>query len=185
METRANYVLIGLFTLAAIVGAAGFIYWFQHLDSGTKRTTFLIEFSGPVSGLRTASAVTFNGMRVGEVTALKPKESDPSQVVVATISVDDTLSLRPDTQIGLEFQGLTGIAAISMRGGSALPVLKSDPKNPTVLRADPALTRDLTAAAREVRADVASRDAGGRTAVHIACLAGEVVALFIAEFRCR
>src|SRR5688500_12712145 len=107
METRANYVLIGLFTLAALVGAAGFVYWFQHLDGGSKRTTYSVEVSGSASGLRPAAGVTFNGMRGGEVTALRPKESDPSQVVVATISVDDALSIRPDTQIGLEFQGLT------------------------------------------------------------------------------
>ena len=38
-----------------------------------------------------------------------------------------------------------------MRGGSpGEPILKSDPKNPTVLRADPRLTQDLTASAREV-----------------------------------
>ena len=31
METRANYVLIGLFTLAVIAGAFGFVYWFHHI----------------------------------------------------------------------------------------------------------------------------------------------------------
>ncbi|MCC6775277.1 MAG: MCE family protein, partial [Hyphomicrobiales bacterium] len=31
METRANYVIIGLFTLATIVGAFSFVYWFENL----------------------------------------------------------------------------------------------------------------------------------------------------------
>ena len=31
METRANYTLIGAFTLAVIVGVFGFIYWFQNI----------------------------------------------------------------------------------------------------------------------------------------------------------
>ena len=30
METRANYLLIGVFTLAVIFGAFGFVWWFQR-----------------------------------------------------------------------------------------------------------------------------------------------------------
>ena len=37
METRANYVLIGVFTLAVIVGAFGFVWWFERAsDSGSR-----------------------------------------------------------------------------------------------------------------------------------------------------
>ena len=34
METRANYVLIGLFTLAVILGGFGFVYWFNTIGAG-------------------------------------------------------------------------------------------------------------------------------------------------------
>ena len=37
METRANYVLIGLFTLAVIVGAFGFVYWFNTIGGAGER----------------------------------------------------------------------------------------------------------------------------------------------------
>ena len=30
METKANYIATGVFTLAVIVGAFGFIFWFQN-----------------------------------------------------------------------------------------------------------------------------------------------------------
>jgi phospholipid/cholesterol/gamma-HCH transport system substrate-binding protein len=30
METRANYIVTGAFTLAVIVGVFGFIFWFQN-----------------------------------------------------------------------------------------------------------------------------------------------------------
>ena len=33
METRANYVLIGLFTLAVILGGFGFVYWFNTIGA--------------------------------------------------------------------------------------------------------------------------------------------------------
>ena len=38
METRANFVLIGSFTLAVIAAAFGFVLWFQSLHTTKART---------------------------------------------------------------------------------------------------------------------------------------------------
>src|SRR5437868_4091583 len=67
METRANFVLIGIFTLAVIAAAFGFVLWFQNLHSTTQRTPLRIIFEGAASGLRNGGNVNFNGIRVGEV----------------------------------------------------------------------------------------------------------------------
>ena len=45
METRANYVLIGLFTLAVIVGAFGFVYWFHHVGGVARAATITASCS--------------------------------------------------------------------------------------------------------------------------------------------
>ena len=45
-----------LFTLAVIVGAFGFIYWFQNSGGGGERAIYRVVFAGSVSGLRTGSA---------------------------------------------------------------------------------------------------------------------------------
>ena len=37
--------------------------------------------------------------------------------MIATISIDKSVAVRDDTEIGLEFQGLTGIASLSLKGG--------------------------------------------------------------------
>src|SRR5947208_7229766 len=74
METRANYVLIGAFTLAVVAATFGFVYWFSNLGDHGVRETFRVVFDGTVSGLRTGSTVLFNGMRVGEVTDPHPRE---------------------------------------------------------------------------------------------------------------
>ena len=62
METRANYVLIGAFTLAVVAAAFGFVYWFSNLGDHGVRDTYRVAFDGTVSGLRTGSSVLFNGI---------------------------------------------------------------------------------------------------------------------------
>src|SRR5436305_8777387 len=71
METRANFVLIGSFTLAVIAGAFGFVLWFQSLHTTKARTPLRIVFEGPAAGLRNGGSVNFNGIRVGEVMSVK------------------------------------------------------------------------------------------------------------------
>ena len=56
METRANYVLIGVFTLAVVVGVFGFVYWFQNIGGTGERAFYRVVFDGSVSGLRTTTA---------------------------------------------------------------------------------------------------------------------------------
>ena len=72
-------------------------------------------FEGSASGLRKGGSVNFAGIRVGEVVSLKLDH--PRRVVVLTM-IDRNTPVRRDTQVGLEFQGLTGIAAISFTGGT-------------------------------------------------------------------
>jgi len=149
METRANYVLIGVFTLAVVLGVFGFVYWFQNIGGSGERAFYRIVFDGSVSGLRTGASVLFNGIKVGEVTGLKLNPDKPQQVI-ATLSVDKSVKVRKDTQIGLEFQGLTGIASVALTGGSPdAAMLVGDKENPPLLVAPPGATQDVTTAARD------------------------------------
>jgi len=117
MEIRARYVLMGLFTLAAIAAGFAFVYWLQTTGSAGNRTSYEVRFKSTVSGLLTGSAVLFNGIRVGEVTALHIVPEDP-RLVDATISIAADTPVRTDTQVSLEFQGLTGYAVVTLTGGS-------------------------------------------------------------------
>jgi phospholipid/cholesterol/gamma-HCH transport system substrate-binding protein len=145
METRANYILVGLFTLAVTVGGFAFLYWFSAPPGGSNRARYDVVFEGAVSGLRPGSWVLFNGLRVGDVTSVRIDPDAPRQVIVG-ITVDKAVVLRTDTWVGLEFQGLTGFASVALRGGSAsAPVL-----DPPILRADLTAGQDVTSAARSV-----------------------------------
>src|SRR4051812_46027320 len=116
METRANYALIGVFTLAVIAAAFGFVYWFSGGGRGQRKQSVRIVFSGSVSGLSKGSVVLFNGLRVGEVTDLSLLPEDPRRVV-AIVQVDNTTPIRADTRARLESQGLTGVSQIGLTGG--------------------------------------------------------------------
>jgi len=152
METKANYTVIGLFTLAVIVGVFGFVYWFENIGGTGERAFYRVKFEGSVSGLRTGASVLFNGIRVGEVTGLTLNPQRPKEVT-ANVSIDKSVVVRSDTEIGLEFQGLTGIAALSLKGGdpSKPPLVgaKSNKDDPPLLTAPPGATQDVTQAARD------------------------------------
>jgi phospholipid/cholesterol/gamma-HCH transport system substrate-binding protein len=146
METRANFVLIGTFTLAVIAAAFGFVLWFQNLHSTKQRTPLRIVFEGAASGLRNGGNVNFNGIRVGEVVSVK---LDNPKRVVALAMVENVAPIRKDTQVGLEFQGLTGVAAIALKGGDeAAPAVPLDTDGVPVLTADPELLRDISESIR-------------------------------------
>ena len=146
METRANYVLIGSFTLAVIAAAFGFVMWFQSLHTTKARTPLRIVFEGPASGLRNGGSVNFNGIRVGEVMSVK---LDNPRRVVALAMIENNAPIRKDTLVGLEFQGLTGVAAISLKGGAeAAPAVPLDEDGVPVLTADPNALQDVTEAIR-------------------------------------
>lgn len=152
METRANYVLIGAFTLAVIVAAFGFVFWFQNMGTAKTRIAYRIVFEGPVSGLRTGANVNFNGIRIGEVASVK---IDDPHNVVAMVKVERKAPVRKDTQITLEFQGLTGIAAVSMKGGAVdAPEVEPDEEGILTLNADLSAGQDFTESARVVLSNV-------------------------------
>jgi phospholipid/cholesterol/gamma-HCH transport system substrate-binding protein len=146
METRANYVLIGSFTLAVIAAAFGFVLWFQSLHTTKARSPLRVVFEGPASGLRNGGSVNFNGIRIGEVISVK---LDNPRRVVALAMVENNAPIRKDTLVGLEFQGLTGVAAISLKGGEeAAPPVPLDEDGIAVLTADPNRLQDVTEAIR-------------------------------------
>ena len=146
METRANFVLIGAFTLAVIAAAFGFVMWFQSLHTTKARTPLRVVFEGPASGLRNGGSVNFNGIRVGEVISVK---LDNPRRVVALAMIENNTPIRKDTLVGLEFQGLTGVAAISLKGGEeAAPAVPLDEDGVPVLTADPNSLQDVTEAIR-------------------------------------
>ncbi|HXI05589.1 MAG: MlaD family protein [Bradyrhizobium sp.] len=115
MAFRSRNLLIGTIALATIGASFGGVIGYQRFSRVKQLVPFHVVFEGSASGLRQGASVNFAGVRVGEVRSLK---LDHPRRVVAMALIDPNTPLRADTQVGLEFQGLTGIAAISFTGGT-------------------------------------------------------------------
>jgi len=152
METRANFVLIGAFTLAVIAGAFLFVLWFSGLTRTADHQTYAVLFDGSVAGLSRGSAVQFNGIRVGEVTEISLVADDPRRVEVL-VQVAGRVPVNQDTKARLEVQGLTGGAAIALIGGAPdSPPLVSKNGKPAVIVAESSEMQNILQAAQSVAA---------------------------------
>jgi len=144
METRAPFVIVGAFVLAAIVAVFGFVYWLNNAGGLGKRETYHLVFNGPVPGLLVGAAVLFNGIRVGEVTSLELVADHPHDVH-ATVAVAEHTPVRADTKVNLDFQGLTGVPVVSLEGGQS----PEAPPVQGVLVAEKGAGQSMTQAARD------------------------------------
>jgi phospholipid/cholesterol/gamma-HCH transport system substrate-binding protein len=144
METRAPFLVVGAFVLAAIMAVFGFVYWLHNSGGLGPRVTYHVQFDGSVPGLLVGAAVLFNGIRVGEVTDLGLAPDSPRRVNAA-ISVTSTTPVRSDTKVGLEFQGLTGVPVIALEGGTQV----ANSGEVSILIAEPGAGQSMTQAARD------------------------------------
>ena len=124
METRANYIIVGLVTMAVLLASFGFVYWIARFGDNQDSVSLEIRIPGSVTGLSVGSQVLFNGIKVGDVRALTIDISDPNAVIAVTeVSIQTPVTSK--TQATLGFQGLTGQAYIELKGG--------DPNSPNIL----------------------------------------------------
>ena len=136
MKARASNLMIGSTTLVVIAAAFIGFLGFKKIHGIAQRGQLRIVFEGSASGLHKGGSVNFDGIQVGEIKSLK---LDNPRKVVALVTLDNSAPIRKDTVVGLEFQGLTGVAAISLIGGAA-----TAPPVPLDEDGVPILTADLT-----------------------------------------
>ncbi|TMJ20936.1 MAG: MCE family protein [Alphaproteobacteria bacterium] len=114
--------------------ATGFLA-FQKIRSVQARSPLRIVFDGgSASGLRRGGSVNFDGIQAGEITSIK---LESPRKIVAEVVLDNSAPIRKDTVVGIEFLGLTGVAAISLVGGAAAaPPVPLDQDGVPILTAD-------------------------------------------------
>lgn len=149
METRAHFVLVGLFTLLAGASALLFALWLTKTGIDREVTYFDVLFREPVSGLSVGSAVQYSGIRVGEVEQLTLDPEDP-RIVRARIRVTADVPVKVDTKARLTLLNITGASAIELSEGlPASPRLTVDVGVP-VIEATPSSLAQLRITSEEL-----------------------------------
>jgi phospholipid/cholesterol/gamma-HCH transport system substrate-binding protein len=118
VEIRANYILVGLFTLLAMFGGLGFTLWMAKNDKHIPMASYDIFCHESVLGLSVNSDVLFSGLRVGKVEQITISDETPGAIRVR-IRVAANTPVREDSQAQLIMVGLTGVSAITISGGTA------------------------------------------------------------------
>jgi phospholipid/cholesterol/gamma-HCH transport system substrate-binding protein len=117
METKANYVLIGAFTLATAAFLLLFGLWAAKFSSDRGWQAYLVVFTEPVTGLTEGSSVQYNGIAIGTVETLNLDPKDPRRVI-ALLKLKADTPVKVDTRAKLSITGLTGVPFIQLTGGS-------------------------------------------------------------------
>ncbi|MEP3436919.1 MAG: MlaD family protein [Hoeflea sp.] len=153
METRANYAIVGFFTLLVMLSAFGFVYWMARYGGAGEPARLVVRIPGSANGLSIGSPVRFNGIAIGTVRELAIDRQSPNFVIAQT-DVSADAPIYTDTRAALEIQGLTGSAYIELQGGT--------PSNENILQvarraettaqieADPSGVTNLLATADEI-----------------------------------
>ncbi|MCW5717242.1 MAG: MCE family protein [Bauldia sp.] len=132
METKANHVLVGAFTLVAILLGVGLIYWISIAGGGGGGREIRVIITGSAVGLESGSRVLFNGLPVGNVSRVGVYPDDPTKVE-AMIRVAPDTPIRTDTNAALVADIIGGTAYIELGGGTpGAPFLLAEEGVPTI-----------------------------------------------------
>lgn len=151
METRANHVLIGAFTLAVCLLAVLFALWAAKYTTEKSFAEYDVVFSEAVTGLSVGSQVLYNGISVGAVRRLSLAPDDPRKVV-ARVRLSADTPVKTDTRAKLALTGLTGVAIIQLSGGSpGSPALKPrEGQRVAIIATEPSALQNIAANASEI-----------------------------------
>lgn len=167
METKANYAIVGFFTMLVIGAAFAFVYWMAEYGRGGEMAPLAIRIPGSANGLSIGSPVRFNGISVGSVRNLYIDNEDPNFSVAFT-EVRADAPVTSGTKAVLEIQGLTGAAYVELSGGgpgSGEAILRRalDTGEPAILTAEQSSVTNLLSTADRIlqRADGAVAELQG------------------------
>lgn len=153
METKANYVTVGAFTLLVFLAGFAIVFWVARTGTGGQSVRLDVVIEGSVTGLGVGSLVKFNGIDVGKVTGLSFDETNPRIVIARTI-VSRNLPITKSTKAVLGFTGLTGIAYIEFEGGDTAEPnifqLAEEQGKVATIKADPSAVNNLLATAQDI-----------------------------------
>lgn len=113
MEERINYLVVGLFVIVSSLALVVLALWTVGGTRGEPVTNYTLIFDRDISGLALGSPVRYLGVDVGQVESLYLSVEARPHVQV-DIRVASSTPIDAGTFAGLAYQGVTGVAFISL-----------------------------------------------------------------------
>ena len=148
METRANYLLIGGFTLAGFLGLLGFLMWFAGNEMNRQYDYYQVVFP-EISGISAGTAVQFSGVPAGQIIDLA---LDADGRVRVRLELREGTPVRTTSIATMVPQGITGLSILSLSSGTpGTPLLReaSDQPEPEI-RAGRSMLESITESAPQL-----------------------------------
>lgn len=144
METKANYVLIGAFTIAVAIFGLLFALWAAKYSSEKSFREYDVVFNEPVTGLTEGSSVQYNGIAIGTVQELRLAPNDPRQVI-ARLKLQADAPIKTDTTAKLSMTSLTGSPIIQLTGGDprSPPLHETSTREVPIIRTQPSALQNI------------------------------------------
>jgi phospholipid/cholesterol/gamma-HCH transport system substrate-binding protein len=151
METKANYVLIGAFTIIIAAALLLFGLWAAKYSSERSWQEYTVVFREAVTGLSVGSPVQYNGIAVGSITKLSLAPNDPRQVI-AQIRLEARTPVKTDTRAKLAITSLTGPSIIQLSGGTpqAQALTSVDTREAPIIQTAPSALQNITDTANRI-----------------------------------
>lgn len=151
MDTKVNYVAVGLFVIALVAVLIGIFVWLTtlRLEEATER--YVTYIRDEVSGLSPRSPVRFNGVKVGYVASIHLNPKDPQEVRIL-MEIKKSAPITTATVAALSSEGITGIDYIGLKAlMPQAPILKAKPgeKYP-IIPSEPSLLMKIGEAVKKV-----------------------------------
>jgi phospholipid/cholesterol/gamma-HCH transport system substrate-binding protein len=151
MEPKANFVLVGIFTVIFTIIAIVILLWMVGIKTSKQFDCYLVKTNNSVSGLHKDSSVQYKGVSIGKVKDIRI-DKENSEFIDIYIDVEKDLPVKIDTKAKISSNGLTGISYINLIGGrqDAKLLKNSSDKKCPIIKATPSTLEKLSVSASSI-----------------------------------
>ncbi len=154
MESRANYIVVGVFMLLLGFGAIGFALWMGNYSNQKEYAYYYTYMNESVAGLPPDGAVKYMGVDIGKVKEIHIDPNDPTRIRLK-LQLPKDFRVREGMYTTLKFTGITGIAYIEIVGGKKnAPLLKAKKGEIPVIPSKPSMLAQLGTSISDVAAKI-------------------------------
>ncbi|MCP5420748.1 MAG: MCE family protein [Gammaproteobacteria bacterium] len=150
MESDVKYTVVGLFVVVLGAAILAVVAWLTSATDQRVYDYYRLYSIESVAGLNPNASVTYKGVSVGQVSAIRLDQQFPDWVEVI-LRIERGTPIRKETTATLVAQGITGLVYVELSGGGdSPPLLPSEDEPMPVIKSSPSLVAQVTSAFQDL-----------------------------------